>query len=411
MAIAAGGNHSLFLTSNGSLWAMGDNGNGQLGDSTFVNANFPMEIVNNDYTYTIDNDQITITGYTGSGGTVTIPSTINGLPVTSIGDIVFAYYPGLTSVVIPHGVSSIGEEAFTFCENLTNVTIADSVTNIGDQAFEGCTTLEQLIVDPLNLFYQSENGVLFNYNKTTLVQFPGGGPQNYNIPASVSIIGDFAFAYSDLTSVMIPNTVNEILRNAFSGCSDLKSITIPGSISTISDYAIMGCISLTNITLCDGICNLGTYAFAECGNLTQIVIPRSVTNFSGGPFFYSGLKQVYFEGNAPNYNAFDLYIDGAIAYYLPNTMGWDLYALFDGATALWLPQVQTSSTSFGVQANQFGFNINWASGETVVVDACTDLANPVWQPVQTNILNSGSFYFSDSQWTNYPGRFYRLRSP
>ena len=244
-AIAAGGNHSLFLTSDGSLWAMGDNSNGQLGDGTFNSTNLPEEIVNNDYTYmTNDDNTITITGYTGSGGAVTIPGTINGLSVTSIGDIVFAYSPDVTSVIISDGVTSIGEESFTFCENLTNVTIPASVTNIGDQAFASCTDLKEIIVDPLNLVYQSLNGVLFNYNETTLIQFPGGGPQNYNIPASVSVIGDFAFAYSDVTSVMISTNVNEILKDAFVGCGDLNSITIPGSISTISDFAIMGCILL-----------------------------------------------------------------------------------------------------------------------------------------------------------------------
>jgi hypothetical protein len=76
---------------------------------------------------------------------------------------------------------------------------------------------------------------------------------------------------------------------------------------------------------------------------------------------------------------------------------------------LWLPQVQTGDGNFGIQTNQFGFNINWASGHTVVVEACTDLANPVWTPVATN--TGGLSYFSDPAWTNYPGRFYRLRSP
>jgi hypothetical protein len=74
-----------------------------------------------------------------------------------------------------------------------------------------------------------------------------------------------------------------------------------------------------------------------------------------------------------------------------------------------LPQAQTGDGSFGVQTNQFGFNINWAGGQTVVVEASTDLIN--WQAEQTNILTTGSAYFSDPQWTNYPGRFYRLRSP
>jgi hypothetical protein len=78
---------------------------------------------------------------------------------------------------------------------------------------------------------------------------------------------------------------------------------------------------------------------------------------------------------------------------------------------LWTPQVQTSDTSFGVRTNRFGFNINWASDRVVVVEACTNLANPTWNPVGTNTLTGGWCYFSDPDWTNYPGRFYRLRSP
>jgi hypothetical protein len=59
----------------------------------------------------------------------------------------------------------------------------------------------------------------------------------------------------------------------------------------------------------------------------------------------------------------------------------------------------------------FRFNITWASGMVIVVDACTNLANPTWSPLQTNTLIGGSLYFSDPEWTNYPGRFCRLRSP
>ena len=66
---------------------------------------------------------------------------------------------------------------------------------------------------------------------------------------------------------------------------------------------------------------------------------------------------------------------------------------------------------FGVVSNRFGFNINWASGMVVVVDACSDLANPAWSSLQTNFLTNGTAYFGDPEWTNFPGRFYRLRSP
>jgi hypothetical protein len=73
---------------------------------------------------------------------------------------------------------------------------------------------------------------------------------------------------------------------------------------------------------------------------------------------------------------------------------------------------QTGGSSFGVRTNQFGFNITTGSlGLVVVVEACTDLSHPVWQPLRTNTLTTGTTYFSDPQWMNYPIRFYRLRSP
>jgi formylglycine-generating enzyme required for sulfatase activity len=94
-------------------------------------------------------------------------------------------------------------------------------------------------------------------------------------------------------------------------------------------------------------------------------------------------------------------------YYLPGTTGWG--STFGGLpTALWRPLVETSGADLGVRTNQFGLNIAWASGQTVVVEACTNLANPIWSPVKTNTLSDGSSYFSDPQWTNYIRRFYRV---
>ena len=76
---------------------------------------------------------------------------------------------------------------------------------------------------------------------------------------------------------------------------------------------------------------------------------------------------------------------------------------------LWRPAVQQDE-AFGVLTNRFGFTVNWATGGVVVVDACTNLNNPNWVPLQTNILSNGSAYFNDSQWSNIIGRFYRLRT-
>ena len=102
--------------------------------------------------------------------------------------------------------------------------------------------------------------------------------------------------------------------------------------------------------------------------------------------------------------------NNATVYYLPGTTNWG--PTFGGRpTALWKPQVQSSDASFGVRTNQFGFNITWASGRVIVVEACTNLANHIWSPVGTNTLTGGSCCFSDPAWTNYPARFYRVRWP
>ena len=96
----------------------------------------------------------------------------------------------------------------------------------------------------------------------------------------------------------------------------------------------------------------------------------------------------------------------AIAYYLPGTTGWS--ATFDGLpTALWLPHIAADA----VRINQFSFYVDWASGQSVVVEGCTNLSRPVWSPLPTNLLTSSSLFFSDPQWTNYFSRFYRAIAP
>ena len=97
------------------------------------------------FTYTTNNGAITITKYTGLGGAVTIPSTINGLPVTLIGSLAFNWCTSLTSVTIPGGVD-IGQYAFNGCTNLSSVTIGGGVTRIGLCAFAGCASLPSVTI-------------------------------------------------------------------------------------------------------------------------------------------------------------------------------------------------------------------------------------------------------------------------
>jgi hypothetical protein len=147
-------------------------------------------------------------------------------------------------------------------------------------------------------------------------------------------------------------------------------------------------------------------------SLTNVTIGNSVTIIGSGAFNgLRNLKTALFKGNAPMADSSLFSSDNnSIVYYLPDTTGWG--ATFGGRQAvLWNPQVLTSDASFGVRTNQFGFNIIGTTNIPIVVEACTSLGGDAWVPLQSVSLTNGSFLFNDPQWTNYPGRFYRLRSP
>jgi hypothetical protein len=113
------------------------------------------------------------------------------------------------------------------CSSLTSVTIGNGVTSIDHSAFSTCSSLTAFTVNSGNTAFSSQDGVLFNANKTTLVAYPGGKSGAYTIPNSVTAIGDSAFAYcSDLTAVTIPNSVTSIGPFAFIGCSSLSSVNV-----------------------------------------------------------------------------------------------------------------------------------------------------------------------------------------
>jgi hypothetical protein len=129
------------------------------------------------------------------------------------------------------------------------------------------------------------------------------------------------------------------------------------------------------------------------------------------------LDGIYFQGNAPTNNGANIFLEAdpnLIIYYLPGTTGWNQWVAPPQAV-LWNPQANNDA-GFGVLNSQFGFNIIGSSNMVVVVEACTNLTNPVWQHISTNTLNTyvgtnGTSYFSDLQWTNYPSRYYGFGFP
>ncbi len=215
---------------------------------------------------------------------VTIPDS-----VTSIGEYAFYGCKSLTSVTIPDSVTSIGDSAFSDCSSLASVTIGNGVESIGDYAFYNCTSLASITVDENNANYSSdEYGVLFNKDKTTLIQYPIGNKRTaYAIPDSVKSIGDNAFYdCTSLASVTIPDSVTTIGDYAFRGCKSLVSVTIPDSVTTIGSEAFYNCTSLESVTIPDSVTTIGDSAFYDCTSLASVTIPDSVTSIGKGAFRY-----------------------------------------------------------------------------------------------------------------------------
>ncbi len=304
-----------------------------------------------DFTYTNINGRITITGYTGPGGVVTIPGTIDGLSVTAIGNHAFINLTNLTSVRVPESLASIGDSAFYGCSGLATITLPNSVIVVGASAFWNC---------------------------------------------------------SNLTDLTIGNHVAYISDSAFLGCSGVTRLTIPDSVTNIQDAPVgrggveggvfCGCTSLTNVILGKGLSYLGIGAFNACSNLLGVYFKGDAptnTVYVGGPIWGPGVF---------------IFDDLATVYYLSGTTGWG--STFAGRPAvLWNPQIQTGGASFGVRLNGFGFNLTGTADIPVVIEACTNLVAWSWVPLQSCTLTNGLVYFGDPQWRNYPNRFYRIGSP
>jgi len=136
---------------------------------------------------------------------------------------------GLTDITIPASVTSIGDETFYGCSNLASITIPEGVTSIGSYAFSGCVSLSAITVDANNPNYASESGILYNKAKTEIVVVPQGISGNVTLPASLTSIGNEAFAdCTSLTSITIPTSVRSIGDKAFNRWTGSQTIYVRG---------------------------------------------------------------------------------------------------------------------------------------------------------------------------------------
>lgn len=255
--------------------------------------------------------------------------------LVTIGDYAFENCSRLNSINIPNGVTSIGEWAFYGCENLPVLTLPDNLVSIGalafcdcenlmelvipasvtyiseDRTFKGCDKLEKIVVADGNPAYITVDGVLFNYDKNTLINYPAGKKDSsYTVPNSVTSINDYGFYWNEnIQSITVPGTVKSIGSDVFAGCSKLTSLALAEGIESIGETAFFHASALTSISFPASLASLGNDPFESCSMLTNI-------NVAENSSFYKSVNGVLFSSDMKTLIAYPAGLK-AVSYTIP----------------------------------------------------------------------------------------------
>ncbi len=225
--------------------------------------------------------------------------------VTSIGQYAFGNCTQLTEISIREGLTRINNMAFNYTTQLRNISLPTSLQIIEGSAFASSgirslfipanvisigscysSNLNEIIVSPSNPAYSSEDGILYNKDKTILISCPGGKTGSVNIPDGVQKLSYKAFYFcSRLTGINIPNSVNIIEEQCFNGCSSLTELILPSSLESLTCYFTFSyCSNLESIILPGCVPEIGYHTFWNCGKLTNVSIPPTVTSIDNSAF-------------------------------------------------------------------------------------------------------------------------------
>jgi uncharacterized repeat protein (TIGR02543 family) len=274
-------------------WCTGFEGNLKLGnavknigENAFYGCNFTGELILPDSLVSIGNGSI---GGSFSGKLI-IPN-----KVTYIGNYAFSNQEFTGKLILPDSLKTIGDFAFSECSGFTDTIILPKlVSTLGASPFKYCSKIKAITVDTENKFFTSVDGVLFNKDTTSLIQFPAGKQsESYKIPSRVTTLMNYAFnSCLGLTgNLTIPNSVKNIGDFAFYGCSNLTgTIQIYSSDTAIGDNAFYSCGFIGNLTIPASVRTIHSNAFSHCTGLNgTLTIPASINNiedyaFSGSNF-------------------------------------------------------------------------------------------------------------------------------
>ena len=332
------------------------------------------------YDYVVHKDKVYLTKYKGTETDVEIPSTIDGKDVVYFGEI------------------------FKNNKTITSIEIPINITTISPTAFLDCSSLRSINVDLGNASYASQDGILYNKEKTKFIHIPKDIRGEIKIPIGITSIDKSAFdCCSSLTSIKIPSSITSIGKDAFLKCSSLTGVyitdiaswcaidfsnyyanplfyaknlylnnelvtdlVIPSSVTSIGENAFVGCSSLKSLEIPSSVTSIGFQAFGCCSSLTSIGISSSVKSIGDYAFLdCSSLTGVYITDIASwcaidfsNYYANPLFY--AKNLYLNNELVTDLVIpssvtsigenAFVGCSSLKSLEIPSSVTSIGFQA-------------------------------------------------------------
>ena len=321
------------------------------------------------FQYTTDETGTTITGYTGQGGTVEIPSILGGKPVVAIGDNAFNGNETITSVTMPDSVTTIGQRAFYDCKALKQLTLPENLTDIGAYAFSGCTALQNVTL-PGKLATIAERA--FDYTALTAI----------HIPASVTMIGQRALSQNyDLLKITVDETNNVYCAEDNVLYNKEKTKLIQAGSGLSGDWSIPF-----------GVKTVEAMAFWNCWTLETLRIPATVQSIGqidmlGG--CCEKLSAIVVDAANPVYASLDGALcskDGTVLYYLPENIG--TYTVPDSVTRIANGAIQFTTS------RQEGLNLTLPESLSMIEDGNFSFIHGVFTFLNPN-LNIGSDWFMD----------------
>lgn len=362
--------------------------------------------------------------------------------LTIIGYRAFEGCCGLTSMIIPKKVKNIEDGALKGCSSLKSILIPSSVTSIGSNVFEGCTNLDSINVETNNSKYSSEDGILFNKEKTILISYPSKkSGVSYVIPSSVENIFYFAFdECQNLNKITIPRGITSVSDKTFESCYNLDTINveiangaftsedgvlfnkdktkllryprkknadlykIPSSVTSIEWGSFDGCENLINVIIPSSVTVIDNYVFEKCRNLKSISVETNNSRYASedGVLFYKKKTDLICYPSKKNgdsykipsgvtyieWNAFDG-CENLTNIIIPNSLKSIYYYTFNDCSSLKTISVETNNSEY---ASEDGVLFNKDKTELIFYPSKKDGDSYIIPSIVTTI---GSYAFAN----------------